>query len=86
MTELTEGINTYRVIPIILKDKDADSYISGLQHKLNTGQPLTKADLVPLTLCPLMGGKMEQKERIKAAYSITRNTTTVDKEDLCLLR
>ena len=38
---------------------------------------MTKADLLPLCLSPLMGGKMTHKERIMAAYDITRRATGV---------
>ena len=82
MTEFTEGFNTYRVHPIIMQDKNADQLITELQHKIDAGEPLTKQDIVPLTLCPLMGGTMTQKERIKAAYKITRQATQVDPEDI----
>jgi len=80
MTEFTEGINTYRVHGIILQDKDADEIIQKLKTMTNSGIPLTKADLLPLVLCPLMGGQMSQKDRIVAAYDITRNALGVDKE------
>lgn len=45
-------------------------------------EPLTKEDLVPLTLCPLMGGKMTQKERIKTAFAITKEAYSVNPEDI----
>ena len=76
----TEGINTYRIQPIIMKGKDADAVIAELKRKIETKEELTKADLLPLVLCPLMGGAMSQKERISAAYDITRNATGTDAE------
>ena len=82
MTEFTVGINTYRIHPIIMKKENADLLITELQRKIAAGEPLTKKDLVPLTLCPLMGGSMTQKERIKAAYKITRQATLVASEDI----
>lgn len=33
---------------------------------------MTKEDLVPLTLCPLMGGNLSQKDRIKKALEFSR--------------
>ena len=82
MTELQEGINTYRVVPIIMRDKSVDQLFAGLQAKVEAGENLTKSDLVPLTLCPLMGGAMPQKERIKAAYRFTRQASIVQIEDI----
>jgi len=80
MTEFTEGINTYKVQAIILQDKDADSVIRKLQEKVKNKIPVTKADLLPLVLSPLMGGDMPQKDRIVSAYEITRNAQGVDAE------
>lgn len=82
MTSFTEGVNTYRVVPIIMADRDADQVIAELQRKLENHEVITKADLIPLTLCPLMGGKMSQKERMRAAYGITQKTLSVPKEDI----
>ena len=56
--------------------------IAELKKKIETKEELTKADLLPLVLCPLMGGAMSQKERISAAYDITRNATGTDAEVL----
>ena len=47
---------------------------------MDSGEPVTKNDLVPLTLCLLMGGEMPQKERVLKAYSITQNVQSEDKE------
>ena len=82
MTEFTEGFNTYRVYPIIMKDKNADEVIEKIQEKLDRGETLTKVDLVPLILCPLMGGEMPQKKRIIEAYKITQRTTAVEITDI----
>ena len=77
MTEFKEGLNTYKVEPIILSNEDSDKIIHNLQVKIDAGEPVTKADLLPLCLSPLMGGKMTHKERIMAAYDITRRATGV---------
>lgn len=77
MTEFKEGLNTYKVEPIILSNEDSDKIMHNLQVKIDAGEPVTKADLLPLCLSPLMGGKMTHKERIMAAYDITRRATGV---------
>lgn len=81
MTEFSEGINTYRVHPIILQSKNADELLKRLEEKQNCGKLITKEDLIPLVLCPLMNGKTSQKERINRAYHITRKATEIKKED-----
>lgn len=80
MTEFTEGVNTYRVVPIIMQDKNADKVIAELKRKQEAGEEITKADLLPLVLSPLMSGEMSQRERVLAAYDITRKATEVDAE------
>ena len=71
-TEFTSGFNTYRVHPIIMKGHRAEEVFDNITYKLDNSIPLTKEDLVPLTLCPLMGGDMPQKERIQKALQIVR--------------
>lgn len=80
MTEYAEGVNTYRIVPIIMQDKNADKVITELQRKVDAGEEITKADLLPLVLSPLMSGEMTQKERVLAAYDITRKAAGVDAE------
>ncbi len=82
MTEFTEGVNTYRVVPIIMQEKNADRLIKEIQRKQEIGEKLERSDLVQLALCPLMGGDMSQKERIKAAFTITKEATGMNKEDI----
>lgn len=74
ITELTEGVNTYSVIPIIMRDRNADSILEEFRQKIKCGEMLTRHELAILTLCPLMGGEMGQKERILSAFSILQNT------------
>lgn len=78
MTEYTEGINTYRIEPIIMRDYDGDSLLGELQEKMDCGKKLEKEELIPLALCPLMGGDMPQKERIRTAFLITSSADAVD--------
>jgi len=80
MTEFQEGINTYRIVPIIMRDRYANEVIEKLERKINGDESINKMDLLPLVLMPLMDGTMSQKERISAAYKITRKITSVDVE------
>ena len=81
MTEFTEGINTYRIHPIIMQHKNADVLLQTLRKKQRQGKPITKADLVPLVLCPLMSGKSSQKNRINQAFHIMQKAAAIKKED-----
>lgn len=78
---ITEGINTYRVQLIRLKDENSDKLLSQLSSK--TPVTLTQEDVIPLLFSPLMGGRTEQKERILQSMEILRNAeTTFTKNDI----
>ena len=77
VTELRTGFNTYCVRPIIMKGRRAEEIFDNITQKLANGISLTKEDLVPLTLCPLMGGDIPQKERILKAINIVKQAQDV---------
>ena len=68
--QFTEGINTYRVIPIVMQNKNADRIIKRLRKKQKKSRPITREELVSLVLTPLMQGKIPIKDRIKNAFQI----------------
>ncbi len=70
MSEMDEGINTYHIHPIIMRERNADELLQNLRAGLEAGDVLSLEDLVPLALTPLMGGKMPLPERIREAFSI----------------
>lgn len=82
MTEFSEGVNTYRIVPIIMQDWDVREELGKIKAKAEAGEILSKKDLIPVALSPLMGGDMEQKERFKTAYAITREVKTENPEDI----
>jgi hypothetical protein len=59
-SELTEGINTYRVKIIRLKDENVDRIYQNLSQK----RTITKEDVIPVLLSPLMSGSSPAGERI----------------------
>lgn len=81
MTSLTEGINTYRIRLIRLKDRNADAVFEKLRAK--APENVTKDDLVPVVLTPLMDGKLTQLERAKLGIRILNGEyKNVSPEDL----
>ena len=42
VTEFSEGINTYRIIPVIMTNIDADQLLQTLKDKADQGNPITK--------------------------------------------
>ena len=71
---ITEGINTYRVRLIRLKDINADLLLKQLDKK--SASALTREDIIPLLFSPLMGGHSTQKERILQCIAVLRNAET----------
>lgn len=83
MTEFTEGMNTYRIHPVIMTNMQVEEFVEKLQKKTAAGEKLTKQDLVPMTLCSLMGGKLSQKERITKAFEFSRQAEKdIPKEEI----
>ena len=69
-SELAEGINTYRVKVIRLKNRNSDLLFERLKKKKALGESLTKEDLTPLLLAPLMSGSMDIEERITESITM----------------
>lgn len=82
LSSLTQGINTYHVIPIRLKDWNADQLFSELFKKKEDGEILKKQDLAPALLAPLMSGDMPQKERIVCMSRLLKAADTLNKDEI----
>lgn len=82
VTEFTEGINTYRIQPIIMGKENADELLIRLDEKIKREERISKADLVPIVLCPLMGGESSLKDRVKKSFEITQASKDLPKEDI----
>ena len=72
---ITEGINTYQVSLIRLKDENGDRLLEQLAEK--TAGDLTREDIIPLLFSPLMGGRFGQKERILRCIEVLKNAETI---------
>ncbi|WP_412331698.1 hypothetical protein [Hungatella sp.] len=82
LSELKTGHNTYRIIPIRLKDKDADELLAKLFEKQKSGEKLERSDLVPLLLTTLMSGTTNQKDRIILANQLITKSGALSETDL----
>lgn len=81
--ELREGLNLYRIVPLQMKQRNADKLIRKLQKKAEKGEKISKEDLVPLLLTPLMAGKSSIKRRILATREIIGSAEKqLEKDDL----
>ena len=64
-----------------MQDYNGDELLNNLEKKQNNGELITKQDLIPLVLCPLMNGNTPTKDRINKAYQIIRNATEIKHSD-----
>ena len=71
---LTEGINTYRVNLLRLKDDDADKLLEKITS--DPHRELNREDIIPLLFSPLMSGDTGQTERILKCIQILKNAET----------
>lgn len=86
-TSFREGINTYRVKLIRLKRKSADLIFRRIQKKQDKGESLTKSDLLPILLTPLMSGKLTLLERFLKGFQILKAAeATMKRETLIQLQ
>ncbi len=77
---IVDGINTYRVHLIRLKDEDADKVLDRIRE--NGAGCLSREDIIPLLFSPLMGGRSEQKDRILQGIRILKRGERIfPKED-----
>lgn len=80
-SELTEGINTYKVKVVQMKGRNADELFTELEQKQQTSR-IEKKDLLAVILAPLMTGEMSIKERIMRGIELLRRYSgEVDKEE-----
>lgn len=80
--ELKEGINTYRVRIIRLKDRNADRIFEELFARKEQGERLRRKDLVPMLLSPLMSGELSQKERALKGMRLLQGETALGTEEI----
>lgn len=81
-SELQEGINTYRVKVIRLKDSNADALIKELEE-IQKERALKREELVKLLLTPLMAGDMPQTERIRRSVRMIQlERNTLENQDI----
>ncbi len=77
----SEGINTYRIKLIRLKDEDADKLLERLAGLPD--EKLERSDMIPLLFSPLMDGSSAQPERIlKSIRILKRAEKRLSKEDI----
>ena len=72
LDHITEGINTYRVKVIRLKDHDQKKLLDSLKEKASSG--LDRTDIIPLLLSPLMAEEETRKDCLLQGIRILKIT------------
>jgi len=80
VTEVECGIYTYRVIPIYLTAKDADSVLERLQEKKEKGEPFTEEDFAQLAMTPLMSSNKNRKEVVLESLKLSKMEKSITAE------
>lgn len=71
-TTLTQGMNTYRVEVLRMKDYNADGIILELEEKQSAGTRLERDELLKVLLTSLMDGELSQEARIRRSLEILK--------------
>lgn len=80
-SELTEGINTYKVKVVQMKGQNADELFAELEQKQQTAR-IEKKDFISVVLAPLMSGEMSVKERLLRGVEFLRtHSADLDAEE-----
>ena len=83
---LTEGMNTYRVQIVRMKDRNADRMIEELEEKQRK-EALDREELLNVLLTLLMGGEMSRKERVERSFGILgREEERVGREEMARMQ
>ena len=80
VTEIDCGMYSYRVIPIYLSDRDADTVLKRLQEKKQNSELFTEEDFAQLALTPLMSSKKERKDIILESLKLSKAEKSITAE------
>ena len=80
VTEIDCGMYSYRVIPVYLSDRDADTVLKRLQEKKQNGELFTEEDFAQLALTPLMSSEKERKDIILESLKLSKAEKSITAE------
>ena len=76
-TIMDVGLHDYEVIPIVMRDDNADEWIEKIRNTMSKGKVPDVKDLAPLMLTPLMSGESSQMERFSFGFDVLRQVEKV---------
>lgn len=80
ITEMDCGAYIYRVIPIYLADKEADTVLKRLEEKQKNGEIFTEEDFAQLALTPLMSSGKSRKDVILESLKLSKTAKSITAE------
>lgn len=80
ITEMDCGAYVYRVIPIYLADKKADTVLKRLEEKQKNGEIFTEEDFAQLALTPLMSSGKSRKDVILESLKLSKTEKSITAE------
>ena len=80
ISEIKCGIYSYKVIPVYLTDKDADTVLKRLEEKKKKNEIFVEEDFAQLALTPLMSSKKERKDVILKALNLSKTEKSITTE------
>ena len=80
ITEMECGEYVYRVIPIYLADKKADTVLKRLEEKQKNGEIFTEEDFAQLALTPLMSSGKSRKDVILESLKLSKTEKSITAE------
>lgn len=82
MSKFTEGINTYQVEIIRLKDWDADRLFEKLFEMKEKGKTILREDFIPVLVSSLMSGIMPTKDRIINGSRLLQDAVGLNRDEI----
>ena len=80
ITEMDCGAYVYRVLPIYLADKEADTILKRLEEKQKNSEIFTEEDFAQLALTPLMSSKKSRKDIILESLKLSKTEKSITAE------
>ena len=80
ITEMDCSAYVYRVLPIYLADKEADTILKRLEEKQKNSEIFTEEDFAQLALTPLMSSKKSRKDIILESLKLSKTEKSITAE------
>ena len=80
ISEIKCGIYSYKVMPVYLADKDADTVLKRLEEKKKKNEIFVEEDFAQLALTPLMSSGKSRKDVILESLNLSKTEKSITAE------